>query len=100
MILKSNHQASVKAMADSSFYAIDNFEALAGKYPEISWSVTELLAKRLISTNEILTMARKRFEELLHDSQADTAAEKKLKTGVRAAWEQFGELMRSRIADF
>lgn len=100
VILRSNHQATVKAMSDSTFYVIKDFEALASKYPEIAWSVTELLAKRLIATNEILTMARKRFEELLHESRNDTAAEKKLKSGVRAAWEQFGELMRSRIADF
>jgi CRP/FNR family cyclic AMP-dependent transcriptional regulator len=100
VILKSNHQATVRAVSDTTFLVVNDFEGLANKHPEISWEVTQLLAKRLIATNEILTAARKRFEALLTDAQGDSPAEKKLKTGVRAAWDQFGELMRTKIADF
>jgi len=100
VILKSNHQATVRAVSETTFLVVSDFEALAAKYPQVSWAVTQLLAKRLISTNEILTMARKRFEELLHEGKSDTAGEKQIKSGVRAAWDQFGELMRTKIADF
>lgn len=100
VILRTTHQATVRAMADSTFLVVDDFEALSCKHPELSWAVTRLLAKRLVATNEILTVARKRFESMLKESKSDTAAEKRLKQGVRTAWDQFGEMMRTRIAEF
>ena len=100
VILRTNHQATVRAKADSTFLVINDFESLAAKHPELSWAVTQLLAKRLVATNEILTAARKRFAHLLEDSKSDTASEKNLKKGVRSAWDQFGEMMRTRISDF
>jgi CRP-like cAMP-binding protein len=98
-LLDSDHQASVRAVTDCSVFVIENFSSI-GKQPELSLYLAQVLAKRLVATNQVLAEARNQFKDLLQGAQDDTPAQKAFKTKVASAWERFNELMRTKIADF
>ncbi len=98
-LLNSNHQATVKAVTECSVYVLENFDKVANQ-TELSLFLAQVLAKRLVATNEVLAEARNQFKELLQGSKDDTVAQKEFKSKVSSAWERFNEMMRTKIADF
>jgi len=99
-ILDTPHQATVRAKGEVSVIEIEDFEALARREPGLLLEVTEVLAKRLLATNALLSDARQEFENLLETRGSESEEARNVKAKIRAAWERFGELMRVEIADF
>ena len=98
-LLNADHQATVKAVTECSVYVLENFEKVANQ-SELSLFLAQVLAKRLVATNEVLAEARSQFQELLRGTKEDTREEREIKSKVSAAWERFNEMMRTKIADF
>ncbi|MDX1681797.1 MAG: cyclic nucleotide-binding domain-containing protein [Phycisphaeraceae bacterium] len=100
MLLDTPHQATVRAKTDVKVHVIDDFESVAENNPAVLMELTQTLAQRLTSTNEVLASARKEFESLLVEHGDDDTPTATVQEKFQKAWERFGEVMRTEIADF
>lgn len=70
-LLGTSHRASVKAVAPSSFYVVEDGRRFLESHPAVSMHVSELLARRLDALNKYLVDVRQQFEGHDHLSMVD-----------------------------
>jgi len=70
ILLGSKPVASVTTLEKSSFYVINDFLNFIGEHPEASISVSQVLASRLIATNNHLVFVKEQLQSL-QDSLRD-----------------------------
>ena len=74
-LLGTSHRASVRAVAPSSFYVVEDGRHFLQNHPVVSMHVSELLARRLDALNKYLIDVRQQFEGHDHLSMIDEVLE-------------------------
>jgi CRP/FNR family cyclic AMP-dependent transcriptional regulator len=74
-LLGTSHRASVRAVAPSSFYVVDDGRQFLQNHPLVSMHVSELLARRLDALNKYLVDVRQQFDGHDHLSMVDEVLE-------------------------
>ena len=74
-LLGTSHRASVRAVAPSSFYVVEDGRGFLQNHPVISMHVSELLARRLDALNKYLVDVRQQFEGHDHLGMIDEVLE-------------------------
>ena len=74
-LLGTSHRASVRAVAPSSFYVVEDGRQFLQNHPVVSMHVSELLARRLDALNKYLVDVRQQFEGHDHLSMVDEVLE-------------------------
>jgi CRP/FNR family transcriptional regulator, cyclic AMP receptor protein len=75
VLLGTSHRASVRTVAPSSFYVVEDGRQFLRNHPLVSMHVSELLARRLDALNKYLVDVRQQFEGHDHLSMIDEVLE-------------------------
>jgi CRP/FNR family cyclic AMP-dependent transcriptional regulator len=74
-LLGTSHRASVRAVAPSSFFVVEDGRRFLESHPVVSMHVSEILARRLDALNKYLVDVRQQFEGHDHLSMVDEVLE-------------------------
>jgi len=99
VLMRQPNAVSVRATDPTEMTVIEDFEKLFQGNTQYSYKLAQSLAGRLAATDALFAETRKTLHEFIGDDSdaSQTDAQKSSIAKLKKVWEDFGELMRTKI---
>jgi len=98
-LLNGPHRATVRALTHVSALDVEDPQQLTSENPNALLYIASTLAARLAETSEIVAELHKHYYEVLEE-HVEPEKHEHITDRVKHLWDRFGEIMRTKIADF
>lgn len=97
VLLDEESVVGFRAKTETRVKIVENFEQLCRRDIDSLYSLAQSLARRLVEMDDAFASARNEFERIIDSATSDSEEQRTLKKQVKAAWDKWGDMMRTKL---